>query len=324
MPLQFLGLEKERKDVPRIVTGLRSLDRAFYNEKRQYGIPVGCGWEVYGATAIGKSTFVYSLAGIIAREQKGNIVLLDLENFDANFLESVLTSVGMTDGTINILSDYDSHEDAMQNLLEMMKEPDNVVGILDSVGAVSPLAEMEGEFGEANMGKRAKLMAQYSRRAIHFMKFYQPFTMFMTNHMLANFSGYGVSTPGGDVKNYLNTVRIQMRRKEEFDDGSYVLEGKVKKNRWGYENGHFFVVVLAGYGIHYGLTAMFDGMMSGRIKRGKTVKIGDTSYGYLKDILKKAHSGDDEFFRPFYNGNLSEEVADSNDPDLEGEASDTV
>lgn len=303
MPLEFLGIDKNKEDKERLITGLWTLDHAFYDqEKREYGFPLGVGVEVYGAEGIGKSTFVYSLAGIIAAALKGNIVLADLETFSPTFLKAVLTSVGMTDGKVHLINEKTQadHESVLEELLSLMKEKDNVVGILDSVGAVIPLSEMEGEFGEANMGKRAKLMAQYSRRATQFIKFYQPMTLFMTNHMHSAFSGYGVTTPGGIVKNYLNTIRIHVRRKETFDDGSYVLEGKVKKNRWGVEDRHFFVTILSGHGIHFGLSAMVDGMMIGKVKRGRTVKIGGESYGYLKDTFKKAREGDEEFFQPFF------------------------
>jgi len=65
--------------IPRIMTGLYSLDRACINDLGDLGVPVGHFWEIVGTTGIGKSTFAYSLAGILATIQEKNIVLCDFE-----------------------------------------------------------------------------------------------------------------------------------------------------------------------------------------------------------------------------------------------------
>ena len=92
-----------------------------------------------------------------------------------------------------------------------------------------------------------------------------------------------------------------LKRKEEFPDGSYVLEGKIYKNRWGKDDKKFYVFSLAGKGLHKGMSAIIDGANLDKcpITRTTTVKIGDESYGRISTIIEKAKEGDDKFFEPF-------------------------
>ena len=121
----------------------------------------------------------------------------------------------------------------------------------------------------------------------------------MINHVHANIGSFGTVTPGGVSKNYLSAVIMRVKRKEEFPDQSYVIEGTVRKNRFGYRNRKFYLFVLAEKGIHLGLTAMYDCFLLGLAERGKTIKIGDKKFGYLKGLVEKAHAGENEIFEPF-------------------------
>jgi hypothetical protein len=126
-------------------------------------------------------------------------------------------------------------------------------------------------------------------------------------------------------------VRILLKRQEDFPDGSYVLEGKVVKNRWGYRDRIFYIFMLAGKGIHKGLTAMYDGIILGKVERKKSIKIGETNMGFLKNIIEKAQEGNEEYFQPFYDVLKGDEdvtgykdiggetMGDSNSEDMESE-----
>jgi hypothetical protein len=57
--------------------------------------------------------------------------------------------------------------------------------------------------------------------------------------------------------------------------------------------------MLAGHGIHIGLTAMYDCFLLGLAERGKVVKIDGNSFGYLKDLVEDAHEGNNDKFVPF-------------------------
>ena len=127
-----------------------------------------------------------------------------------------------------------------------------------------------------------------------------PKTILMINHWYPKIGSRGYDTPSGEVKKYLASIRILLRRKEEFKDGSYVLEGYTYKNRWGYKERRFYVFMLAGKGIHRGMSALYDGTLLGVVERKKIIKIGEENFGYIKNIIMEhAHTGDDEFFQPF-------------------------
>lgn len=279
--------------VKRALTGWHSFDNAFTNFQGDVGLPLTF-IEVSGANHVGKSTFAYSLAG---RLNLG-MVLCDFETFDPSYAALILKAQGCT--VKNKVLPVENDEEALEKVLELMSGDEYNLGVIDSVGAISPVAERQGHLGEANMGRRARLMAQLSR-AIAKMNSVKPGkAVIAINHRLHKMNSYGgMYTPGGDVKDYLYRVRMVLRRKEEFDDGSYVIEGNVIKNSFGYRKRVFYLFVLVGHGVHAGLTAMYDCFMYGKAERTRVVKIGGKSMGYLKNLIKAAHDGDSEVFKPF-------------------------
>lgn len=323
--------------VRRLVTDLTSFDRAFENQRGDIGFPLGTIVEIFGKHSSGKSTTTYGLSGMIAQHLACNIALLDLEGFDPDFLVDVLENVGY-DGEVHCLQG-DTDEDVMDLLVSTVgdKKKNYGVGILDSIGAISPIAEAEGDLGEANMGKRAKLLGQFARKATKIIRDYKDAgiqkTFFVINHQLPQLGGKGTYTPGGLAKEYLSGVRIQLSvaytgsKYEIFPDMSYVLEGEVKKNKSGMKGRKFYLFMLNGKGIHKGLTWMYDAWKLGLVTRGKTVKIGDKSVGYLKDIVMEAHKDNEEFFIPFKTaletlGTEKIQIEDGEESDLIEEAND--
>lgn len=289
--------------VQRILTGLYSFDHAFINREGDIGFPIGKGVELYGATFTGKSTITYGLAGMVAKAVGKDIALADFEGFDPKFLQTVLATAGF-DGNIYCIQEEED-EEAMDMLLSKLKDKKYGVGIVDSIGAISPVSEAEGDLGEANMGRRAFLMAQFTRKALKIMRSEDSKTIFMINHAYPRIGGRGLDTPGGEVKKYLSSIRIAVKRKyikgkyEEYPDGSYIIEGTVVKNRWGLKDKVFNLFVLSGKGIHLGLTAMYDAINLGLVERGRTIKIGTHSFGTMREVVQQAHDGNDDFFETF-------------------------
>lgn len=301
------NIKGHSKPVKRIITELHSFDRSFINANGDIGFPIGKITELYGSTGIGKSTVAYGLCGLIAKTLNGNISLVDLEDFDPEFLITILETVGFTGDIFSILKDDD--EETLDELISNFwdEKKNCVVGILDAIGSISPISERSGELGEANMGRRARLMAQFSRKAIYALRTADDYkSLFLINHQHPKIGGRGFVIPGGETKGYLSSIRIHLKRKyrgskeELFPDGSYVVEGIIKKNKWGFNDNTFHLFMLAGKGIHPGLTALYDGIELGLVDRSRTIKIGDNSFGYLKDVVQKAHEQNNEFFQPFF------------------------
>jgi len=301
MSINIIG---DARSIERLELGLYSFDRAFENRRGEIGLPIGWGIEVFGATHTGKSTICYGLAGLIASAQKRNIALADLEGFDPDFLTTVLENSGFS-GDVRYISEIDD-ETVLDELILYLRKKNYGAGILDSIGAISPISEQKGSIGEANMGRRAFLLAQFTRKSLKILREQNAPTIFMINHEYPRIGGMGSDTPGGEVKKYLASIRIKVKRVwfkgkyEEYPDGSYIINGKVIKNRWGLKDKEFYLFVLAGKGIHKGLTAMYDGMRLGLVGRKRVVSIGDQKFGYLKNIVQEAQNGNEEFFEPFY------------------------
>jgi len=292
-PIKIIGTLPE---VIRINTGLYSFDRAFMSAGGKIGFPLAL-TEIAGPTNCGKSTLTYSLCGLLSTlVSPSDIALADFEGYDPEFLLAILEH-SKFDGKVKVIQE-DTDGKVLDSLIESIKGSYSF-GILDSVAAISPVSEIEGELEEANMGRRAKMMAQFSRKMMRILRTESRKAVFMINHVHANIGGFGTVTPGGVSKNYLSAVILRVKRKEEFPDQSYVIEGTVRKNRFGYRGRKFYLFVLAEKGIHLGLTAMYDCFLLGLAERGKTIKIGDQKFGYLKGLVEKAHAGDTETFEPF-------------------------
>ena len=297
-PVEIVGTPAR---VARIVTGLYSFDHAFVGLAGKIGFPMSL-IEVAGPTGCGKSTSAYSLCGLLSTliaplvDIPIDIALADFEGYDPEFLVAVLEHAGF-DGKIKAIQE-DTDGKVLDELVASIKG-DFSLGIFDSVAAISPLSEIEGKIEEANWGRRAILVNQFCRKIIRIIRDDPLKAVFMINHVHASMGGFGTVTPGGVSKNYLSAVTMRVKRKEEFDDQSYVIEGTVRKNRFGYRNRKFYLFVLAEKGIHLGLTAMYDCFLLGLAERGKTIKIGDQKFGYLTKLVDKAQAGENEIFEPF-------------------------
>ena len=301
MSIRIIG---DAPTIKRLKTGLYSFDHAYENRKGEIGFPLGKGIEVFGATNTGKSTIVYGLAGIIASFQKRNISLADLEGFDPDFLVVVLENSGFS-GDVQYIQREDD-EEVLDELVSALRRTKGV-GILDSIGAISPISEQKGAIGEANMGRRAMILAQFTRKCLKLLRKPDAPTIFMINHEYPRIGGLGSDTPGGQVKKYLASMRVKVKRVyyknkyAEYPDGSYVIEGKVVKNRWGYKGRTFWLFVLAGKGISKGMTTIYDASRLDLLTLDRNiVKIGDKSFGHIKKLIQEAQDGNEEPFEVFY------------------------
>lgn len=293
--IKFIG--EGIKITPRLLTGWQTFDHAFANRDGDIGFPVRAISEISGFEGVGKSTFALCLAGKIGKLIGSNIAYADIEeHLDRNFAAALLTNSEFA-GHVNLVGGA-TDEEKLDALTEAFRE-EYSIGILDSIGAISPVSELQSESGAANWGRRAILIANRSRTFIHiFGQKETPSILLATNHLNPRMGGMGYETPGGQAIKFLSTTRIRLKSKEKFDDGSALLESKIIKNTFGYSGRVGFVFNLAGWGIHPGLTAVWDCILLGIAKHSRTVKLGDTSYGYMKNVIDKAE--DLEMFEPFH------------------------
>ncbi len=306
MPITVVG---EYPEIKRMRSGIFSLDYAL-KDKDKLGIPLRIIYELYGYPNAGKSTLAYYLAGVTGEKA---IAICDLEMLDREYLISTLNQTGF-DGEVHLIDHNDpkkkklrTHDLMLQDLAIKTASNDFSSGILDSVGAVMPQQEVAGNFGEANMGRRAKLMAQYVRDVGSALRTKSTLSIsVIVNHVHAIIGGRGHSTSGGEAIKYLSGVRAMVMPQEAFiDEGTgeplgYLVKGKVEKLRFGGKGRMFNFYIVPGLGVHVGASAMFDCFRFGVAKRDARVKLGDRSIGYLKaDLLKSAAAGNTRKFDVF-------------------------
>ncbi len=275
--------------------------------------------EIYGSPGSGKSSLA---AFASARVKKtGKVGIMDTEGaIDPDYIETTFGRAGF-EGTIKVV-DYSKlkkkekvqrpHEEMAQELADYLLDPDFNAIIIDSLGGWRPVAEVEGDVGDAIMGRRAKAIAQFVRRCTsHMMIVDEPKVVFIVNHRLAGMSTRGHYTPGGQTKTYDCAARLFMYRYDnDFKDGCFQAEIKVEKLRWGgtHKEKKAQVFIIPNVGVAPGMTAMLDCCRLGLAKRGavvkyKATKSGETvwnSVGRIGTLIDAEREGNMKKFTPFF------------------------
>jgi RecA/RadA recombinase len=293
MTIEFEGIVP---DVPKFETGFWGFDYALRNQWGK-GLNRRTIVEVYGYTGAGKSTLTWTLASCSA--PTGKISIANIEIQDPDYMKQILEFSGFS-GRVNFIGGAND-EEILTNLANSIYDEDVSAGILDSVGAISPVAETEGDVGDANMGKRSKAMATWSRKVANALRTRKsPPIVFFNSHIHQIIGGRGTLTSGGETKKFMAATRLFVSQGEKFDDGSYLIKGKVEKNRHGLEDTKFTMFCLAGYGFHKGLSDVFTCVDLGLAKRDRTLKLNGTSVGFISKIIEAGKDPNSAMFIPFH------------------------
>jgi len=224
-----LGDETARVDIPVIPTGALSLDLAL----GVGGIPRGRITEVFGPESSGKTTLMLS---VIASAQRagGLAAFVDAEHaVDPSYAKRIGVNLDEL-----LISQPDSGEEALTITETLIRSNAVDVVVVDSVAALVPRAELEGQMGDATVGAQARLMSQAMRKltsCIHKAKTACIFTNQIREKIGVMF-GSPETTPGGRALKFYSSVRIDMRRINIIKDpagkvvGSHV-RAKVVKNK---------------------------------------------------------------------------------------------
>jgi len=223
-----LGSEEIHK-VPFIKTGALTLDLALGIG----GVPRGRIVEVYGPESSGKTTLV---SHIIANAQKegGLCAFIDVEHaLDPAYAKKI--GINLDD---LLVSQPDSGEEALNIAESLIRSNALDVVVIDSVAALAPRAELEGQIGDTHVGLQARLMSQALRKltgAINKSKTCCIFTNQIREKIGVMF-GSPETTPGGRALKFYSTVRLDIRRIATIKDSSGTAVGnrtrvKVVKNK---------------------------------------------------------------------------------------------
>jgi recombination protein RecA len=216
------------EDVDVIPTGSIGLDRAL----GVGGYPRGRIIEIYGPESSGKTTL--ALHAIAQAQQMGGIAAyIDAEHaFDRSYAEAVGVN------TRNLwISQPDNGEQALEIADQLIRSAAIDVIVIDSVAALTPKAEIEGEMGESKMGLQARLMSQALRKLTATIAKTRTCCIFINQlrEKLGVMFGNPETTTGGNALKFYSSVRLDIRRLAHIKDGERVLGAqtrvKVVKNK---------------------------------------------------------------------------------------------
>ncbi|XVE70615.1 hypothetical protein DITRI_Ditri10aG0085700 [Diplodiscus trichospermus] len=229
--IMWLGRSVSPRNVPVVSTGSFALDVALGTG----GLPKGRVVEIFGPEASGKTTLALH---IIAEAQKhgGYCVFVDAEHaLDPALAETI----GVNTENL-LLSQPDCGEQALSLVDTLIRSGSVDVVVVDSVAALVPKGELDGEMGDAHMAMQARLMSQALRKLSHSLSLSQTILIFINQvrSKLSTFGGFGGPTEvtcGGNALKFYASVRLNIRRtglvkRGEETVGSQVLV-KIVKNK---------------------------------------------------------------------------------------------
>lgn len=212
--------EVGKVEVDAIPTGSISLDIAL----GVGGVPRGRIIEIYGPESSGKTTLALH---IVAQAQKsgGKAAFIDAEHaLDPEYAKRIGVKIDDL-----IISQPDSGEQALEIVETLVKSQEIDAIIVDSVAALTPQAEIEGEMGAQFIGLQARLMSQALRKLTAIASKTKTVIIFI-NQIRMQIGVYGnpETTPGGKALKFYSSVRIEVRRIAQIKKGDEVIGNRIK------------------------------------------------------------------------------------------------
>jgi recombination protein RecA len=223
-----MGERAAKIKVETIPTGVLSLDLAL----GVGGFPRGRIIEVYGPESSGKTTLALS---VVAQAQKlgGSAAYIDAEHaMDPAYSKQLGVDLDSL-----LISQPDSGEEALEITEKLVRSSAFDVIVVDSVAALVPKAEIEGEMGDSHMGLQARLMSQALRKLASSISRSRTCLIFINQirHKIGVMFGNPETTTGGLALKFYASVRLDIRRIENIKDGDQVIgmraRVKVVKNK---------------------------------------------------------------------------------------------
>jgi recombination protein RecA len=282
-----LGIAHALKLIEVIPTGALSVDLAL----GVGGLPRGRVVEIFGPESSGKTTLMLH---VIANAQKagGLAAFIDAEHaLDPGYAKKL--GVNLDD---LLVSQPDSGEEALTICETLARSNALDVIVIDSVAALVPKAELEGEMGMATMGMQARLMSQALRKLTAILNKAKT-TCIFTNQMREKVGvmfGNPETTPGGKALKFYASVRIDIRRKDTLKDAAGVATGnhvkvKIVKNKVAPPFAEAEFDIIYNHGINKEGSILEVGIEHGVVeKKGAWLQFAGELIGQGKEAAQKA------------------------------------
>jgi len=213
--------EAKTMEIDAVPTGCVSLDIALGVK----GVPRGRIVEIYGPESSGKTTLAQH---IIAEVQKMNGIaaFIDAEHaLDPDYAKKIGVDVNAL-----LISQPDTGEQALEILETLVRSNAVDVVVIDSVAALVPRAEIEGNMGDSHMGLQARLMSQALRKLAGVVSKSRTVVVFInqTRQKIGIVFGNPETTTGGMALKFYSSIRINVRRSAQIKQGDKVIGNRVK------------------------------------------------------------------------------------------------
>ena len=271
--------------VDAIPTGSLALDAALGIG----GVPKGRIIEIYGPESSGKTTLALH---IVAQAQKrgGEVAFVDAEHaLDPDYAARIGVDIDSM-----LVSQPDTGEQALEITDALVRSGAVDVVVVDSVAALTPRAEIEGEMGDTFVGLQARLMSQALRKLAGNISKTNCVVIFINQLRMKIGVMYGnpETTTGGNALKFYASVRIDIRRTEAIKNGSEVIgnrtRAKIVKNKCAPPFKEAFFDIMYGEGISkWGEMVDLAVQLELINKSGSWFSIGDERIGHGRDSAKQ-------------------------------------